>query len=112
MKKLIAKICAALLFATSALPAFAGVISSSEVLHGEQISYTKQQILSSLSTEESKAKIVSLGVSYDDASTRIDSMTEEELAMFNEQLSEMPAGGDGVVIFILILMFWSLYEIT
>ncbi len=86
--------------------AHAGVIPAEQVINQQQHQYNKQQILAMVETTEVQQKLVSLGVSPEDAKSRIANMTNDELAQFNEQMENLPAGGGivGTIITVLVVI--------
>ena len=60
--------------------------------------------------------MVRLGVDPGDASTRVQSLTAEELAMLEKNLADLPAGGTGVVevvgIVAIVLVILELLDVT
>jgi hypothetical protein len=69
--------------------------------------YRQQQILDRVRSEDARQALQSLGVAPADVEKRVAVMTPDELAQFNRQVQELPAGGSsifGVVIFILVLL--------
>ena len=74
-------------------PAFADVLSSEEILASEQVLYSKEQMLAYVDSDEVQAKLIALGVDPAFAQSRVASMTSSELAAFNAQMQDMPAGG-------------------
>lgn len=73
--------------------ASAGVYSSEHAITQQQYEFNKQQVIALVDSAEVQAKLTSLGVDPTDAKLRIESMTNEELIAFNENMNEMPAGG-------------------
>ena len=55
--------------------------------------YNKQQLLEMVNRADVQEKLVSLGVSQGDAVSRINGMTNSEIAQLNSQLNDAPAGG-------------------
>jgi hypothetical protein len=75
----------------------AGIVSSEQVIVQQQSIYSKQQVLEMLNSGEVQDKLVSLGVSLEDAEMRIASMTDQEINQLNTQMNDMPAAAGGIV---------------
>lgn len=83
----------------------AGMVGTDEVIAEEQHQVDKQALLTMLEEDEVKAKLEALGVPEEQVKSRIDAMTSEELAQFNEQLEDLPAGSGvaGVIVLFLVV---------
>lgn len=82
----------------------AAMIGTQEVLQMQQQQIDRQQLLSMLDEQGVQEKLVSLGVEREQVEQRIQSLTNAELAEFNRQLSEAPAGGIvGVIVLFLVI---------
>ncbi len=85
----------------------AAMVSTETLVQEHRAQYDRERILDAVSQEQARATLVSLGVSPEDVEARIKNMTPAELAQFNAQIDELPAGGASVfavVIFILVLL--------
>jgi len=71
----------------------AEAISSDSVMQSQYAKYNKSQLIEMVSREDVQNKLVSLGVSGDDAIARINGMTDSEIAQLNNDINEAPAGG-------------------
>ena len=68
-----------------------------------------------LEREDVRAALIGRGVSPDDATARVQNMTDAELRMVAQQLDQLPAGGDliGVVgIVAIVLVILELLDVT
>lgn len=97
MKKVLAVVVTMLTGLTCISTVNAGVISSEQVIAQQQSMYTKQQVLEMLNSAEVQDKLVTLGVSIEDAEMRIASMTDQELMKLNGQINDMPTAAGGIV---------------
>ena len=71
----------------------AEAISSHSVMQSQYAKYNKSQLIEMVSREDVQNKLVSLGVSGDDAIARINGMTDSEIAQLNDEINQAPAGG-------------------
>lgn len=72
-------------------------------------------INSVLAREEVRKTLIDLGVSPDDATARIEKMTNSELQLLEQQLDQLPAGGSlvGVIgIVAIVLVILELLDVT
>lgn len=98
---------AALFMFTSmaSIHAQASMVGTHEVIASEQLSVDRDQLKAMLDDEAVQDKLASMGVSPDQVEQRINSLTAEELAYFNTQLDEAPAGAGvlGVIVLFLVI---------
>lgn len=99
-----------LLLVAQAPVAQAAMIGTGEVLQAQQQSVDRQQLLTMLDDQGVKDKLASMGVPRELVEQRIQSLTNTELAQFNQQLSEAPTGGDGIIG--IIVLFLVIFIIT
>lgn len=93
-----------LLLMAQAPLAQAGMIGTSEVLLAQQQQVDRQQLLTMLDDQGIKDKLASLGVERSQVEQRINGLSNAELAQFNQQLSEAPAGGIiGIIVLFLVI---------
>lgn len=71
----------------------AEAISSDSVMQAQYAQYNKSQLIEMVSREDVQNKLVSLGVSSDDAIARINGMTDSEIAQLNDEINQATAGG-------------------
>lgn len=82
----------------------AAMIGTGEVLAAQQQQVDRQQLLSMLDDQGVQDKLQAMGVERAQVQERIGSLTDAELAQFNQQLSEAPAGGIlGVIVLFLVI---------
>lgn len=83
----------------------AAMIGTGEVLAEQQQQVDRQQLLSMLDEQDVQEKLLSMGVDRSQVEDRINNLTNTELAQFNQQLSEAPAGSSvlGVVVLFLVI---------
>lgn len=94
-----------LLTTVTSVHAQASMIGTQEVISQEQVSVDREALTSMLSDEAVQEKMASMGVSTDQVEQRINSLTADELAYFNAQLDEAPAGAGilGVIVLFLVI---------
>jgi hypothetical protein len=100
-----------LLTTVTSVHAQASMIGTSDVINQEQASVDRDALKSMLSDQAVQEKIASMGVSADQVEQRINSLTADELAYFNAQLDEAPAGAGGGILGVIVL-FLVIFIIT
>lgn len=88
----------------------AAMIGTPEVVAEQQRQIDRQQLLGMLEDQEVQKKLESLGVDKAQVEQRINSLTAAELAQFNQQLDEAPAGGSIVGIIVLFLLIFIITD--
>ncbi|TBU87335.1 PA2779 family protein [Phytopseudomonas dryadis] len=83
----------------------AAMIGTGEVLTEHQQQVDRQQLIAMLDDQQVKDKLLAMGVERDQVENRINNLTSAELAQFNQQLSEAPAGAGvlGVIVLFLVI---------
>ena len=87
-----------LLTTVTSVHAQASMIGTHEVINQEQANVDREALKGMLGDEAVQEKIASMGVSPDQVEQRINSLTADELAYFNAQLDEAPAGAAGGIL--------------
>jgi hypothetical protein len=76
----------------------------------QQVQLDRQQLLNMLERQDVQDKLADLGVSQDQVKERIQNLTPTELADFEQQLAEAPAGQDVVGIIVLFLLVFIITD--
>lgn len=100
----------AMLFASCA-SVNAGVVSNASVIAAEQTRVSRAQLLQWLDREDVAQKMQSMGVDRTQVESRINTMTADELAQFNQQADQLPAGAGIVGIIVLFLVIFIITDI-
>jgi hypothetical protein len=88
----------------------AAMIGTHEVLAEQQHQVDQAQLMAMLDDEQVKDKLVAMGVERDQVESRIASLTPAELAQFNQQLDQAPAGAGVVGIIVLFLVIFIITD--
>lgn len=72
--------------------ATAAMVGTGEMITGQEVQLDRQQLMNMLEKQEVKEKLADMGVSEDQVRDRIQNLTPQELAEFEQQLAEAPAG--------------------
>ncbi|HTO20623.1 MAG TPA: PA2779 family protein [Pseudomonas sp.] len=92
------------------VPVAQAMVGTSEVIAEQQLQVDRQQLLEMLEDQGVKEKLATLGVAPDQVEQRINSLTAAELAQFNQQLEQAPAGGSVVGIIVLFLVIFIITD--
>ena len=103
---------AALFMLTSlvSIQAQAAMVGTNEVIAQQQLNVDRAELKGMLDDQSVQDKLASMGVSPDQVDQRIDSLTADELAYFNTQLDEAPAGAGVVGIIVLFLVIFVITD--
>lgn len=106
IKRLAAVLIAAQLAVVAEVPlAQAAMVGTGEVLEAQQQHVDREQLLQMLDDQGVQKKLQSMGVERSKVEQRIKSLSNEELAQFNQQLDQAPAGGIIGIIILFLLIF-------
>jgi len=83
----------------------AAMVGTGEVLQAQQQQVDREQLLRMLDDQGVQKKLQSMGVERSQVEQRIKSLSNEELAQFNQQLDQAPAGGIIGIIILFLLIF-------
>ena len=88
--------------------ALAGLVSTTDLVNDETVMVEKQRLTHLLSTEHVRSQLVTMGVDPDDAKTRLDNMTDQEIMAFSSGVNDMEAGSGvlelAVLVFLVLLV--------
>lgn len=87
----------------------AGVVSNATIIANEQSNVSRAQLLQWLDRDDVAKQMSALGVDRADVESRINVMTPDELAQFNQQADQLPAGSGVIGI---IVLFFVIFIIT
>ncbi|WCR43803.1 PA2779 family protein [Stutzerimonas stutzeri] len=111
LKRIAAMLAALHLLLVAQIPlAQAAMIGTLEVVTEQQQQVDRQQLLTMLDDQEVQKKLESMGVERDQVEKRINSLTAAELAQFNQQLDQAPAGAGVVGVIVLFLVIFIITD--
>jgi len=93
-------------FAMFAPVAQAGMIGTDQVISSTQAQSDRAHLIESLSRADLADQLRSAGVDPVQLQDRVSSLTDEEVAMLNEQLDQLPAGGGilSIAVFVFVVL--------
>ena len=89
----------------------AAIISNSQVMDDLEQADSKQTLLQTIHRVDVQEQMVRTGVSTADIENRIDNMTQDEIAQLNQQIDELPAGGDIIGIIVLLFIIFVITDV-
>lgn len=110
-KKYLSVLLAITLSSLSVNNAGAAMVTNDIVVGHVQHNSAKAQLLQTINRSDVKEQLTGLGVSPEDVENRINMMTYEEIAQLNQQIDELPAGGDILGILLVIFIVFVITDI-
>jgi hypothetical protein len=89
----------------------AAMIANDQLLQQFGQQNEKATLLQRINRAEVRQQLSSMGVSTADVEQRIKQMTSEEIAMLNQQLDELPAGGDVLGVIVLVFLVFVITDV-
>ena len=89
----------------------AAIFDNSQVINQLQQTIEKDDLLQAINRVDVQQQLLSMGVTADDLENRINQMTAEEVAQLNQQINELPAGGDILGIIVLIFIVFVITDV-
>ena len=97
-------------------PASAGMVGTGAVVAQQQAAFDRGQLLSALKRDEVREQLVAMGVDPQAAQERVAALSDEELQAVAGKIQALPAGGDGIlgfaVLIFLVLLFTDIMGYT
>lgn len=90
------------------MPAYAGLVSTDQILTEHAINQDREMLYEILDRSEAQKFLENHGVSKKQAQERIAALTDEEVREFKQNFEELPAGGVGSAAAILILVLLAI----
>lgn len=89
----------------------AAIVSNDQLIHKIDQANDKAALLQTIKRADVQAQLSSMGVSSTDVETRIDQMTQEEIAQLNQNMAELPAGASVLGIVVLIFVIFVITDV-
>ncbi len=93
------------------LPAQAAMIGNEQIVSQSQSQQTRDSLQQLLEQEAARQQLQAWGVSPDQIKSRIDSLTENELARINQQVHDLNAGGGVLGILLVIFVVFVITDV-
>lgn len=90
----------------------AAMVGTSQALAAEEGSLDRARLTSLLEREDLQRQLAAMGVDVQQAKERVASLTEAEVAQINQRFGALPAGGNTVVgFFVLLLLILAITDV-
>lgn len=99
------------LMSMSFTSAQAAMISNDVIINHVQQGHAKTELLQTINRSDVKQQLLNLGVNPENIESRIELMTPEEIAQLNQQIEELPAGGDVLGVLLVIFIVFVITDI-
>lgn len=97
----------------------AGLISSSEAFRSHALEQKRTQVMGFLQRSDVESQLLKWGVSPEEARSRAQSLTDDEVLKISDRLDQLPAGQDGfgsvlgfILIIFVILLITDILHLT
>ncbi|MDX2455883.1 MAG: PA2779 family protein [Gammaproteobacteria bacterium] len=111
LKRPIAVLLSLLLALMPLLPAQAAMIGNQQIISQGQSHQTRDSLQQQLEHDAARQQLQAWGVSPDQIRSRIDSLTDTELARINQQVDELNAGGNILGILLIIFIVFVITDV-
>lgn len=111
LNRILTLVLSLILIAAPVGQANAAIIDNSQVIDQVQQTIEKDDLLHAINRVDVQQQLLSMGVTAADLENRINQMTAEEVAQLNQQIGELPAGGDVVGIIVLIFIVFVITDV-
>ena len=92
--------------------AVAGIVTTDDLQRSEQATQTRDTIKNLITRSDVRDSLIENGVSSDEVMTRINSMSDTELAALQGKLDQLPAGQGALEAVLIIFLILILLELT
>jgi hypothetical protein len=89
----------------------AAMVTNDLIINRAQQDTAKAELLQTLNRSDVKQQLLDLGVKPENVESRINLMTHEEIADLNQQIGELPAGGDVLGILLVIFIVFVITDV-
>jgi hypothetical protein len=93
------------------VPVQAAMVGNDQLIGATQGQVDRSMLRETLQRDTVKQQLAALGVTQEQALQRVDRMTDQEVAQLNQQLADLPAGGDVLGIIVLFLVIFIITDI-
>jgi predicted PurR-regulated permease PerM len=111
LRRPIAVLLSILLALSPLLPAQAAMIGNEQIINQHQQGQTRDSLQQLLQQQSARQQLQALGVSPDLVKSRIDSLTDSELARINRHVDTLDAGGSILGILLVIFVVFVITDV-
>ena len=110
LKRLVALFLCSVLVGLPAVPLQAAMLSTEQVIAKQSGSSNSDTLRATLAREDVHQQLVELGVDPQRAEQRIAKLSDSQIALLNQRLEELPAGGDALGLIVLIFLVFVITD--
>ena len=110
-QRTLAMVLSVLLFTASIGQAQAALVSNSQLINQAQLTNNRIALLQTIGRADVQSQLLAMGVNTADVENRVKQMTADEIAQLNQQIEQLPAGGDGLGLVILIFLVFVITDV-
>jgi len=89
----------------------AAIIANAQLFDQVQHANDKEALLQTINRVDLQEQLLVMGVTTVDIESRINQMTQQEIAQLNQQINELPAGGDVLGIILIIFIVFVITDV-
>ena len=89
----------------------AAIIANAQLIDQVQLANDKDVLLQTINRVDVQEQLLGMGVSTAELESRVNQMTQQEIAQLNQQINELPAGGDILGIIVLIFIVFIITDV-
>lgn len=89
----------------------AAIIANAQLIDQVQLANDKEALLQTINRVDLQEQLLVMGVTTTDIESRINQMTQQEIAQLNQQINELPAGGDVLGIILIIFIVFVITDV-
>lgn len=89
----------------------AAIISNDQIINKAQQTNERAALLQAITREDVQQQLFKMGVNPADVESRINQMTQQEIAQLNQQMNELPAGSGVLGILVLIFLVFVITDV-
>jgi hypothetical protein len=89
----------------------AAIIANAQLIGQVQLANDKDALLQTINRVDLQEQLLAMGVTTADIESRINQMTQQEIAQLNQQINELPAGGDVLGIILIIFIIFVITDV-
>jgi hypothetical protein len=110
-KRTLALILSISLFSLSIGQAQAAIIANNQVINQTQQTLDKDTLLQAINQADVQQQLLGMGVTTADIESRINQMTQEEIAQLNQQINELPAGSGVLGVLLIVFIVFVITDV-
>lgn len=89
----------------------AAIISNDQIINKAQQANERAALLQTIAREDVQQQLSKMGVNPADIESRINQMTQQEIAQLNQQMNELPAGSGVLGIIVLVFLVFVITDV-